>query len=361
MITLKNIKTLSGDLKEHTIESAHSQVIDGQGKLLMLPAFIDVDAPFNHQEWTKQALSFISWGISTIFEAAGEKPEVVKKQQEALQDLFKTGKTPLRLHCFLDGNDPKHFQAIEKTKSYTLGIKTDFNLNKVPIEAPHTTALARLFQIAAQENRIVAIALMQGQGSAEEQKKTALNAVEKCIGLAEKYSTQLCLQHLRTQEEMRLVRGAKKAGILVYAEISYPHLLLTSKDSSQTEKTSFLPSPADQEALWEAINDRTIDLIGSGTFLGQPELFVASLVDAAQRNKMHLDNIVSLTRQNVENIFSLRPNKDIVLIDTTLASTPSSKSIQQKSLAALLKNRTFEGWPVFTIVNGEIFPSGMAQ
>src|SRR5262245_54373348 len=127
MITLKNIRTLSGELKEHLIDSPHSQVIDGQGKLLMLPAFIDPDASFDRKEWTKQALSFISWSITTIFEAEGENPDIVQKQQEVLNAILKTEKTPLRLHCFLNGNEPKNFESITKTRSYTLGIKTTFD------------------------------------------------------------------------------------------------------------------------------------------------------------------------------------------------------------------------------------------
>lgn len=359
MITLKNIRTLSGNVKEHLIESTHSQVIDGQNKLLMLPALIDLDASFDRKEWTKQALSFLPWGITTVFEAEGEDPDIVKKQQEALEALFKTGKTPLRLHCFLNGNDPQHFESIGKTKSYTMGIKVSYDLTKASISAPHKSALDRLFQVAAQNNRIVVFALMQGKGDAKEQRKTAYNAVENCIVLAQKYSAQLCLQHLRTKEEMDLIRKAKEAGILVYAEVSYPHLLFTDQEAKVDAETSFFPSRSDQDALWEAVNNRTIDLIGSGSDFRQPELLLTALIDAAHNHKMPLEKVISLTRQNVEDIFSLPPNKDVVLVDMDLQLKPSSKLISKQPLGEILKNKLFTGWPVYTIANGHIFASGL--
>ncbi|MHB1640603.1 MAG: amidohydrolase family protein [Candidatus Dormibacteria bacterium] len=96
------------------------------------------------------------------------------------------------------------------------------------------------------------------------------NAVEDALEAARRTgSGSLHLQHLTTARSAELVRRAKAEGIPVTAEVTPHHLALDSfpddpepRDPRRTCNPP-LRTPADRQALWEALLDGTIDAIAS--------------------------------------------------------------------------------------------------
>lgn len=366
MITLKNVKTLNGLIGELTIESSGSQVIDGKKKLLLLPALIDTDAPKEYAEGPNSqsfSNSLLKSGISAIFNPKGSAIQTIKQRTSIINGL--------RVYEVLSGITSDDFDGIGKVASKTVAIKTTVDLAQTKMESPHHSALDRLFQIAAQQNLVVIITLLQGRGAMEAQRKNALAAVEQTIRLAEKYSGQLCLQHLRATEEVSLVREAKRHGILVSGEVAYPHLFVNDSDvknikndkpGAANEAVPFLPNEKDQKALWEAVNDGTIELIGSGGSLLSPELMLPLLLEAVTQGRMKFETFVAVTRQNTEAIFNLSAVKDVVLVDLEKElpidaglGTEKKQGPLALALAAGRKNKMLKGWPVCTIANGVVY------
>lgn len=370
MLTIKNVQTPQGAFTNLTFDSPATESIDAEKKLIAFPAFIDTDVAFSTlkdpsgAEWQKQARAIMQSGISTVFDSDGIAPTTAQKFKQQVDDTLEKNKIPLRVHFFCDGSSTSDFNSIGKTKQYFKGLKTSIDLAKVHMPAPFGSALDRLFQIAAQENVIVIITLLQGEGDPQEQRKNALTTVKKTVALAEKYSAQLLLQHVRTKEEIKHIQEAKNRGVLIFTEVAYPHLFLTDKDVQQEVLKSsqmFLPTPSDQEALWAGINDGSIDMVGSGShfFSAEDPLFAAKLfcpamLNAYHENKLRIDTLIGITRVNAENIFRLPPNNDAVLVDMSTAKAPEFPSSLKSSFLSSWSNKNLTGWPVHSIVKGHL-------
>lgn len=351
MITLKNVKTASGDVVTHTIESPLTHTIDGMGRLLMLPALIDVDSHFSSDELVPYSERCIRSGISRLFDSRGKSP----KELLAMTTPELIG--PLSLFHYIDGARTDEYDSIGKAKNKCIGIKANIDLTSSPASPQRVSKLDRLFQLAAQENLVVTLSLVQGKGSHKEQKEFAYGSIVQAITLAEKYSNQLCLQHLRTAEEIALVKDAKENGILVYGEIAYPHLFIHEQSivADQATKTQFfLPTAQDQEALWNGINDRTIDMIGSGNLLAPPELFLPLLIHGVKTKRLKLEALSAATRLNAESIFRLPQNKDIILVDMEMSEPFPQALIDSLHLSEDFAKLQLTGWTKFTIAHEQL-------
>jgi len=358
MITIKNVKTFSGAIVNHTIDSPLTQVIDGEQRLLMMPAMIDVDAMIPTASLEKKAHLYLEAGITTIFDAVACSAIDIPARLQQIEQLAAKNGEPLRVELFYDGNLPEEFDTIGKIKSSVVAIKISLDLAEKPIAPPHTSALDRLFQIAAQENMIVVIALLQGKKSVADQRETAWAYVEQAINLAEKYSTGLCLQHVRTHEELELIKKAKERGLLIYVEVAYPHLFLNNKEFPQgitfNDATLFLPNERDQADLWDGVRDGAIDMIGSAGIFSPPALLLPLLFEAQAEKRISMDRIVEITRINQEAIFRLPPNQDVVLIDPKNYKEIPQTVTNGNPIFSRWQGKSLSGWPVHIITSNKV-------
>lgn len=354
MITLKNVKTVGGTIVDQIIDSPVPHTIDGMNRLLLMPAIIDIDSVFVKDDVVKHAELCMKGGITRIFDSSARAPKAL------LTMTTPEVVGPLTVFYYLDGATTDEYDYIGKAKKNCIGIKVSVDLAASPIKPPHVSTLDRLFQIAGQENLVVTISLAQGKGSPAEQRNHAYAAVVQAITLAEKYSNQLCLQHLRTADEITLLKDAKNNGILAFGEVACPHLFLSNKDvrESLNDGTNpFLPSPEDQDVLWENVKNGTIDMIGTGNHLTTPELFLPLLINATKTRGLKLDTITATTRVNVENIFRLPPNNDVILVDMETTQAFPAKLAADLGLVDRLKSLQLTGWTKYTIAHGEIIPA----
>lgn len=91
--------------------------------------------------------------------------------------------------------------------------------------------------------------------------------VEKCITLSKKYNRRLHICHISQKEEVEMVRKAKKQNLKVTAGATPHHLFLTASDVKKLGNFALVkplldPKP-NQNALWQGILDKTIDIIES--------------------------------------------------------------------------------------------------
>ncbi len=95
-------------------------------------------------------------------------------------------------------------------------------------------------------------------------------AVKRAIHLAAETSCKIYIVHVSTAGALRWIRKARKSGQVVYAETCPQYLLLNEKVYHEPfEKSApFVISPPlrkkkDNDALWQAIEEGTIDTIGT--------------------------------------------------------------------------------------------------
>ncbi len=144
------------------------------------------------------------------------------------------------------------------------------------------------------------------------------------LALAHCYNRRLHICHLSTAEEVELVKKAKSKKQKVTAGATPHHLFLTDKDrekmGSYAEMKPPLRKKKDQEALWQAVRDRTIDVIETDhaphtikekekdpPVFGVPgfETAFALALRAVRERKIKHNDIVRLFCVNPKRIFNI--------------------------------------------------------
>jgi dihydropyrimidinase len=142
-----------------------------------------------------------------------------------------------------------------------------------------------------------------------------------------------------------------------------------------------LRSDRDREALWEAIADGLIDTIGSdhvprrrerktgsiwtasAGFPGTATILPLLLSEGHHKRKVPLTRIVEMCSTNPARAFGLHPRKgslapgadaDLAIVDLSLERTASADLLGGHSDYSLYEDRVLRGWPVLTMVRGEI-------
>ena len=207
--------------------------------------------------------------------------------------------------------------------------------------------------------------------------------VARDLILAGLTGARLHIAHVSTAGSVALIREAKKRGIRVTAEVTPHHLCLTDEAvksfDTNTKVKPPLRSREDQEALYEGLRDGTIDAIAtdhaphrrdeketeynvapfgiSGLETAVPlvwehlvESKLLSPVELAQKMAWNPSRILGLP----ERVIKAGAEANITVID------PRFKlPVNVGEFVSLGKNSPFDGWvlrgwPVMTIVSGEI-------
>ncbi|MGA8165180.1 MAG: dihydroorotase [Waddliaceae bacterium] len=407
MLTIKNIKTLAGKVQDWTIPSDCNDILDAKGELTMLPALVDGHVHFRtpgleyKEDWITGARAAIAGGVTTVLDMPNHLPpctdfSTLQSKKKLIKEQLSKEGIPLRYHLYL-GAEINTIANAGQLQKDIIGIKVFMGSTTGELLMDDPNALHRVFQLAAQKNLLVSVhaedeSLMRKNKEQNAGRKAnpslhsiirdrscAIHAAKQAIQLAEKYSTPLMILHVSTKEEASEIRKAKARGVLVYAEAAPHHLFLTESDYAEwgtfVQVNPPLRTQKDQDALWEAIHDRTIDTIGSDHAphtreekqlpYGQApsgipgiETMLPLLLNARKEQKISLEQIVSLTRINPECIFRLPRNKDVVLVDLERKKAVCDKELQTKCGWSPYAGRVLTGWPVYTIVQGKVFKVG---
>lgn len=399
MIEIRNIQTVDGRRIDHFIPSDHPKTIDGTD-LVLLPALIDPHVHFRtpgaeHKEnWETASQAAIAGGVTTVFDMPNNTPSCITAQrlQQKKQLIDHQLKIPLHYGLYL-GADQNHLDEIPKVKDQIVGVKIYMGSSTGDLLMNDPAALEKAFRIAGENDVLIAVhaededliqtrkieckaALHLGPAahSIIRNPEVAARAVAHAIDLAAKYKTRLYIAHVSTREELDLIRKAKKKGLPIYAEATPHHLFLTTK-LYETLGTCALVNPPlrdNTQALWEAIEDETIDTIGTdhaphllaekqqpyGTApSGFPsiELYLALLLNAHHEKKISLEQIVSLTHTRPQEIFRWEINDDAVLVDLKKKRTVDNGHLKTKAKWSPYAGMTLTGWPRYTILNGKVY------
>ncbi len=401
MIEIHKVQTTDGHRINHFIPSSENRVIDAE-HLMLFPALIDPHVHFRvpgaeHKEtWETASRAAIAGGITTVFDMPNNNPscysaERLEKKIEIIEEQLKKGKVPLRYYLYL-GADQNHLDQIPKVKDRIIGIKIYMGSSTGDLLMNDPESLEKAFKIAG-ENGVIATVHAEDEELIEKNRKqfgeadpslhsrirnpeVAARAVEQAIALAKKYKTKLYIAHVSSQEELHLIRKAKKEGLPVYAEVT-PHHLFLHDDAYKKLGTFALVNPPlrskkDTEALWEAIYDETIDTVGSdhaphtieekkrpygSAPSGYPsvELYFPLLLNAYHEKRISLEQIVSLTHTRPQEIFDLPLNDDIVLVDLEKKRTIRDETLQTKAKWSPYAGWTVKGWPRYTVLKDKLY------
>lgn len=358
MITIHNVKTLDGQTGTVQLSSPQESVLNGENRLLLMPGLMDSHiscGPPDQEQWKFIIESAVRGGVTTLLDVPSsdlvcEIKKDVEKKREMIDKRLSELNIPLRY--FLYGNS--HEDCIEEIGSEKNLIMGSLLLLTSEQSKLDDSSWDRIFQLAAWEDLPVVInSRNENLWKEAKFKNRGETLLEKAIYFAEKQNTRLYVLNVSTQNDMNLINKARAKSLLIYAETTPQHL--------------FPAEPAQADFLWEEINKGRIEAVGSGYYpdekreerivfqgknfdLLNPLFLLPQLLTAYHDGKISLEKIVQLTRVNLYDIFKLeRKDQDVVLIDLEKEQVIQKVS-QEHSVEIKLK-----GWPVCTIVKGQIF------
>lgn len=397
---LRRVKTIHGEIVDLDIESTENIEIDGGGHLHVLPALIDPHVHFRtpgheyKEDWRSGAQAAIAGGVTTVFDMPNNSPSCTTIERLAAKRARIDGQLqevgiPLRYGLYF-GAAREDIEELAGAKDDVVGLKIYMGSSTGNLLMDKAAHLERAFEVAAANDVLVAVhaeneAMLKAQqakySDAKDAKyhpiirsrEAAVSASAQAIELAAKTGCRLYLVHISTAEELDLVRQARKDGISVYAETTPNHLFLDDEAYGLLGTCAQMNPPIrtrrDQDALWEAVSDGTLDTIGTDhaphTYAektkpygkapsGLPgvETMLPLLLDAHNQGRLSLERLVELTRSNVEKIFRVPSNDDVVLVDLEEQRIVSAEAIRSKCAWTPFAGRRLKGWPVMCVLRG---------
>lgn len=308
MITIKNVRNLLGEIETLKVTSEKEDIIDAAGSWTLFPAAIDVGVN-SVNDWNEITRKAIVGGVTTVFNLSefsqSLTKETLKAEKETIMEKLSATKVPLH-HLTYFELSTNTIEELGKFKNEMAGIVIPKRLNFEDKFAD------RIFQLAAQENCIVVVNCVE------------FTKTRQAIDLAEKYSTQLLLLNISQALEIDYLREAKKRELLIFSAASVSGL-------------------QSHEYLWEAIFDKTIDLVASSPSHCECDMFLPTLLDGYNAKKITLEGIVEVMRTNAEKIFRLNYNNDLTLVDLEKVKDAQN-------------GKKLKGWPCYTLIDGFAFP-----
>ncbi|MDV3002104.1 MAG: Dihydroorotase [Chroococcopsis gigantea SAG 12.99] len=215
--------------------------------------------------------------------------------------------------------------------------------------------------------------------------QAALNATKLAVKLSKKYERRLHILHLSTGIEAEFLRQDKPGWVT--AEVTPQHLLLSTKAYETLGTLAQMNPPlrdeGNQEILWQALLDGVIDFIATdhaphtleekaqtypNTPSGMPgvETSLPLMLTQAMARRCTVAQVVNWMSTAVAKAYKI-PGKgaivvgydaDLVLVDLNNYRPVLRSELQTKCGWSPFEGWNLTGWPVVTIVNGEIVYQG---
>ncbi|RMF55516.1 dihydroorotase [Candidatus Woesearchaeota archaeon] len=202
--------------------------------------------------------------------------------------------------------------------------------------------------------------------------------VGKALEITKQSGNMLYLCHISQESELESIR---KSGLKVFAEATPHHLFLTEKKVDELKGFAMMKPPlrkeSDRIALWNALKDGTITTVGSDHAphtieekeseeppFGVPgiETMLPLMLNEVNKQNITLQTVQELMCENPCRIFNIANQGRIdnwYSANLTIINMKKEKRIRNDELFTKVKWSPFnglklKGWPVMTIVNGQI-------
>ncbi len=210
-------------------------------------------------------------------------------------------------------------------------------------------------------------------------------AIQTVCKFGRDYGCAIYFVHIGSERALQQINQEKQKGTKIFVE-TCPHYLTLSHEKQHGYLAKVMPpirTKKDQEAIWNALSDNKIDTIGTDHVANQLDLKLQGenvwdalagfpgigtivpilLSEGVNKGKISLQQFVRFTSQNAAQIFGMYPKKgilekgsdaDITMIDLKKENTVSSDLFGGFSDYIVYEGMKLKGWPVKTIVRGEI-------
>ena len=209
----------------------------------------------------------------------------------------------------------------------------------------------------------------------------ALESTKRVVRLAQKHKKKIHILHVSTKEEIDFF-SEKRDGVTF--EITPQHLTLYAPDCYENLKTFSQMNPPlrskdHYDRLWDAVDETLVSTIGSDhaphtkeeknrkyplSPSGMPgvQTLLPVMLDHVNKGKLKIEKLIKLVCENPCNLFGIK-NKgyikenydaDLTIVDMSKEVVIKDNWIESKCGWTPFNNYKVKGFPIATIVNGEI-------
>ncbi|AFY58191.1 dihydroorotase, multifunctional complex type [Rivularia sp. PCC 7116] len=380
------------------IDETPTRVIDAEG-LTLLPGVIDPQVHFREpglehkEDLFTASCACAKGGVTSFLEMPNTRPLTIT--QEALNDKlerasskclvnygFFIGATADNLSELLHANPTPGIKIFMGSMHGPLLVDPQETLEAIfasgeILIAVHAEDQSRLRQRREEFANIHDVAIH----SQIQDSQAALIATQRALKLSKKYRRRLHILHMSTAEEANLLREDKPSWVT--AEVTPQHLFLNKTAYEEIGTLAQMNPPLrtshDNQVLWQALLDGVIDFIATDhaphtleekaqvypkSPSGMPgvETSLPIMLTAAEDGRCTVAQVVNWMSTAVASAYSI-PNKGLIAAgydaDLVLVDLNSRKKVRREELLTKCGWSPFEGWnltgwPVTTIVGGEI-------
>ncbi|MEC7576927.1 MAG: dihydroorotase [Pseudomonadota bacterium] len=383
-----------------------AEVIDCTG-LHVLPGVIDTQVHFRepggeHKETLETGTkAAIAGGVTAIFEMPNTNPLTITPES-LLCNLDKAAATSYCDYAFYLGGTADYADQLNEWENLkgVCGIKIFMGSSTGSLLTSEDEAIEavlkngrRIVAVHAEDEQIMAknkaemldvlapedvtVDLHPKWRSAE----SSANAVKRVVNLARKTGRRIHVLHITCAEELEILRQNKD---LVTVEVLPNHLTLAAPDcyealGSKAQQNPPIREQHHQDALWQAIADGTIDIIGSDhaphtldekaqpypkSPSGTPgvQTMLPIMLNHVNVGRLSLERLVDLLCYGPQRVHQIAAKGRIAAgydADFTIVDIKKQQRIddaQQYSKAGWspYHDMVVTGWPIYTIIRGHI-------
>lgn len=356
---------------DENIQAEGHEIVDAQSNYV-LPGIIDVhthmrDPGLTHKEdFTSGSKACARGGVTTFIDMPNTIPVTVT--EKALMDKkdMMVGRSYVDYGFHFGGSKKDNSEEIKKVLDKVASTKIFLNMSTGDMLIENEKVVENIFR----ESKIISVHAEEGM-------------VEKAIEFCKKYDKELYLCHLSKASEIELLREAKAEGVKVFGEVTPHHLFLNVDDVNATERSKMLlrmkpelKEKSDNEALWKALVDGTLDSIGTDhaphlieeklakLTYGVPsvENSLEMMLNGVKENRITFERLIEVMCKNPAKIFKIKNKGDIavgydgdlVIVDINDNSPIKDDKVITKANWTPFENCNRGGRVLTTILRGEI-------
>jgi dihydroorotase len=376
--------------------------------LHLLPGAIDVHVHFRDpgypqkEDFASGTIAAAFGGVTTVFDMPNTIPTVGTAEALAAKHAMASEKAHIDygLYAVLGEDTIEHVPALIETGLIGFKLYMGNTFGKIP--SPSTGAMLEAFEVVAPTGKRVSLhaetnSIMERRESriraagrtdplahlASRPAVVAIEAVARAAILAEWTGARIHVLHISSADELRPLREAKARGVDITGETCPHYLMLSADDYARFAGVIRVNPPVreqhNQEPIWAALADGTIDMIATDHAPHAPEektrndMFnvdcgfpgvewqMPLMLTEVNAGRMSIMDYVKLSAANPAKVWGLYPRKgtitpgaeaDIAVVDLAREIALDDATLQSRAKITPWHGRKVKGVPIHTLVRG---------
>jgi dihydroorotase len=374
----------------------------------VLPGAIDVHVHFRDpgypqkEDFASGTIAAAFGGVTTVFDMPNTIPTVGTAEALAAKHAMASQKAHIDygLYAVLGEDTIENVPALIQTGVIGFKLYMGNTFGKIP--SPSTGAMLEAFEVVAPTGKRVSLhaetnSIMERRESRiraagrtdpiahldSRPAVVAIEAVARAAILAEWTGARIHVLHISSADELRPLRDARVRGVDITGETCPHYLMLSADDYARFAGVIRVNPPVreqrNQEPIWAALADGTIDMIATDHAPHAPEektrndMFnvdcgfpgvewqMPLMLTAVNAGRMSIMDYVKLSAANPAKVWGLYPRKgtitpgaeaDIAVVDLKREMALDDATLQSRAKITPWHGRKVKGVPIHTLVRG---------